>query len=330
MKMQMGVATRMKDNARMIRITIRLKDTMFQKMQNSDMYDVKNYGKLKRADDWASEKFFNFNAEQREAGMLKWTKDGIHAPLTDIKHPDPKVVKKLKGEVTTTFKMIQKYMGDRKDKDDIGTGREVIAVGLANPPLRDEIYMQIIKQIRDNPNPDSTAKGWKLMALALTTFPPGSDFENFLEVFLRKYSNPSIKYTGAMHKIIFEGEMKRPPTVEEMLQVEETLTTRSRGFSEPLPPAQPSYQDLLEKYYSQEKVRNEFERKAPATPAKKGPSKPGPKKPEIQKKTPWIEAQDPGSGQAYYYNEETGESTWDRPPELDPIMGRVSVISRGW
>lgn len=40
-------------------------------------------------------------------------------------------------------------------------------------------------------------------------------------------------------------------------------TTRSRGFSEPLPPAQPSYQDLLDKYYAQDPIHNEFQRKAP-------------------------------------------------------------------
>jgi len=308
-----------------------LKDIMFQKMQNSDMFDVKNYGRLKDAGSWASEKFFNFNSEERQAGMLKWTKDGIHAPLSEIKHPDPKVVKKLRGEVTTTFKMIQKYMGDRKDKDDVGTGREVVAMGLANPPLRDEIYTQIIKQLRDNPSQESVQKGWKMMGLCLTTFPPGADFENFLEVFLRKFSNPAPKYVGALHKIMFEGAMSAPPTLQEMMNVEETLTTRSRGFSEPLPPAQPSYQDLLEKYYGGAKVTNEFERKAPSAARKgAGPKKPAAKKAEVEKKTPWIEAQDPGSGQQYYYNEETGESTWDRPPELDPIMGRISLVGRGW
>lgn len=37
---------------------------------------------------------------------------------------------RLKKQATKTFSMIQKYMGDRKDEDDIGTGREVCATSL--------------------------------------------------------------------------------------------------------------------------------------------------------------------------------------------------------
>jgi len=182
-------------------------------------------------------------------------------------------------------------------------------------------------------------------------------FENFLEVFLRKSSPTPRAYVGAMHKAIFEGAVPSAPTQEQMMQVEQTLESRSRGFSEPLPPAQPSYQDLETPYYSMEPIQNEFARKAPVK-AKKvaakaasaaspklsaksaaggggpkaggggGPKAPAKKAPP--KKNPWTEAVDPGSGQPYYYNEETGESTWDKPPEMNPALQRMSIVSRGW
>jgi len=342
------------------------------------MFNVQNYSRLKRPDEWAAERFFNFSSEEFSAKMLKHTRETIHAPLTEIKASDPEASKRLKKKACTCFSMIQKYMGDRKDKDDVGTGREVVAEGLSTPLLRDEIYLQIIKQLTENPSPDSIAKGWKIMALCLTTFPPGADFENFLEVYLRKYATPAPKYVGALHKISFEGAMRTPPTLEQMVQVEETLATRSRGFSEPLPPAQPSYQDLLDKYYAQEEIHNEFQRKAPkpakkaggaaagggggpakraggagaggARPAKAAPAAEEEPEAKVESKAPakrggapaaappspketpcaWKEAADPTSGAIYYYNEETGESSWDRPPALNPAVRRMSAVSRGW
>lgn len=51
------------------------------------------------------------------------------------------------------------------------------------------------------PCSESTRKGWQLLGLCLTTFPPGADFENFLEVFLRKNAQPANKYVGALHKV---------------------------------------------------------------------------------------------------------------------------------
>jgi len=327
-KMQMGVAARLKDHHRSIRITIRLKDILFEKQKDSAMFNIENFGRLKNPVAWAAEKLFNFGAEDRARGMLRFTKDSVHSSLIEFKNADPKVNKALSKKATAAFGMIQKFMGDRKDKDDVGTGREVVSEGWSNVPLRDEIYLQIIKQLTDNPNMESARKGWDLMGLCLTTFPPGPDFENFLEVYLRKHSQPAVKYVGALHKIIYEGAVAAPPSLEAMQQIEQTLTSRSRGFSEPLPPAQPSYQDLLEPYYSQGPIANEFSRKAPkaSSPANAGPKPPTPKvKPCL-----WVEAQDPDTGLPYYYHTETGESTWDRPPEMNPVMGRISVVSRGW
>ena len=48
---------------------------------------------------------------------------------------------------------------------------------------------------------------------------------------------------------------------------------------------------------------------------------------------PWTEVLDEGSGECYFYNTETGESTWDRPgagqpgaPPPPPLLGQQVVI----
>ena len=43
--------------------------------------------------------------------------------------------------------------------------------GLKRPELRDELYMQLIKQTRGNPGPESRARAWELFHLTASTMP---------------------------------------------------------------------------------------------------------------------------------------------------------------
>jgi hypothetical protein len=63
----------------------------------------------------------------------------------------------------------------------------------------------------------------------------------------------------------------------------------------------------------------------PALPSKAAAPKPGHKRrdsrpppPVKQKKAPvWAHARDPDTGDVYFYHQETGEVTWDQPPDYD-------------
>lgn len=48
--------------------------------------------------------------------------------------------------------------------------------GLKRVELRDELYMQLVKQTRGNPNPAARAKAWQLFYLTAATMPPSKDF----------------------------------------------------------------------------------------------------------------------------------------------------------
>jgi hypothetical protein len=50
--------------------------------------------------------------------------------------------------------------------------------------MRDEIYCQLIKQVRGNPKPESVRSGYELLDSLLKTFPPGLESQAYLQAFI--------------------------------------------------------------------------------------------------------------------------------------------------
>ena len=63
--------------------------------------------------------------------------------------------------------------------------RELLEACLLHAPLRDELYIQLLKQLRRNPDRISLNLGYDLLYMCLKTFPPTERIENHLEYFLR-------------------------------------------------------------------------------------------------------------------------------------------------
>ena len=74
--------------------------------------------------------------------------------------------KNLKKEALAVFKMVQIYMSDRKAKVGMtinSVAQDIAEAGFGNVNLRDEIYIQLCKQISDNPRRESLRRGWELL-----------------------------------------------------------------------------------------------------------------------------------------------------------------------
>ncbi len=71
------------------------------------------------------------------------------------------------------------------------------------PELRDEIYIQLCKQLTGNPSVASAERGWVLMHICLCTFQPSEEFENHLELFLR--DRGALPCVWAMHLSLYRG-----------------------------------------------------------------------------------------------------------------------------
>lgn len=66
--------------------------------------------------------------------------------------------------------------------------------GLKRVELRDELYMQLVKQTRGNPNPAARAKAWQLFYLTAATMPPSKDFMGLVSGALLRLINRAAQH----------------------------------------------------------------------------------------------------------------------------------------
>lgn len=107
--------------------------------------------------------------------MLSWTPDTISRPMLALSRD--KAGKKMATEM---FKLVQIYMGDRKARDGMSLNSvalDIITTALAQPQLRDELYVQLCRQTTENHMRESLIRGWELFAVCLSFVPPSPTFQ---------------------------------------------------------------------------------------------------------------------------------------------------------
>lgn len=134
-------------------------------------FDLKNFSGLRTPDDFAKGAILNKQSVKDK--FLIWQGTVISKSLMDL----PKDMSKVAIQI---HKDLLGYMGDKHMPFPAMLAQDVLRKGYEIPNIRDEIFLQIIKQLSTNPRAESVAKGWQLMCMCVSTFPPSPDFENFL------------------------------------------------------------------------------------------------------------------------------------------------------
>lgn len=116
------------------------------------------------------------------SNMLSWNGGSIKKPMLITSN---RVIKKEACEV---FKLVQIYMGDRQARTD----RNEVALVLVTKcwtlqGLRDELYMQLVRQTTNNMTYKSLSLGWELIAISLSFFSPSSKFQSYLEGYIYRH-----------------------------------------------------------------------------------------------------------------------------------------------
>ena len=134
-------------------------------------YHFTNYANIRSVDDFA--KGIILSKKKIKESMLKWQSNQIPKSLLEM----DKDLSKLACRV---HKSILGYMGDKTMSFPATLAQDILQKGLDIPEMVDEIYMLIMKQLTNNPKPESIARGWQLMCMCVGTFPPSREFENHL------------------------------------------------------------------------------------------------------------------------------------------------------
>jgi hypothetical protein len=161
--------------------------------------------------------FFGTRRKIPNHDLMVWTSQTIQKPLIRTSN------KVIKREACDLFKLVQMYMGDRRiavdtkqyvsktslkldTSVDENTASylqqlnlnlahrdlvclEIMTKGWLHAQLRDELYLQIIKQTTSNASKQGDLFGWQLMAVCLSFFPPTHKLHPFLSEYIVSSAN---------------------------------------------------------------------------------------------------------------------------------------------
>eukprot|EP01099_Mayorella_cantabrigiensis_P000475 TRINITY_DN1221_c0_g2_i3.p1 TRINITY_DN1221_c0_g2~~TRINITY_DN1221_c0_g2_i3.p1 ORF type:complete len:779 (+),score=191.17 TRINITY_DN1221_c0_g2_i3:2124-4460(+) len=214
-KLMLKAAIALNDENRRVKLSIRMKEIFFARF--GDSFVLSQSKKLKSPGEFARGKLFGKDALM--AGFLTHSKEPIHTSMTQLEMIEevPKEhQKQLVKQSTKIHKNILGFCGDRQLSYPTMLAKEVLQKGLEEPHLRDEIYCQLVKQLSSNPTPSSLSQAWKLMKLALATFPPSEEFENYLEMWLKRAGPGADGCIDILHTTTFKGAKTVAPSEAEI------------------------------------------------------------------------------------------------------------------
>ena len=113
-----------------------------------------------------------FDSVRSKEMSITYTKIPIKKPMTRF---FGKSAAALEKKAVNLFVSVLGYMGERKIEYPEMLASELLQEGIDTEEMRDEIYLQIVKQCTRNETP-SLIRGWQLLVFCLRTFPPSPAF----------------------------------------------------------------------------------------------------------------------------------------------------------
>ncbi|XP_010566502.1 PREDICTED: unconventional myosin-VIIb [Haliaeetus leucocephalus] len=124
---------------------------------------------------------------------------------------------KLTGKVTDQLSGEEAFQEDSSISERPMSNLEklhfIIGNAILRPAIRDEIYCQICKQLTENSNRSSYARGWILLSLCLGCFPPSDTFVKYLLNFIHHGPTGYAPYCAErLRRTYVNGARTEPPS----------------------------------------------------------------------------------------------------------------------
>ena len=195
LKLQLYVSRKDVDNISLI--TMEIKDIYFKGFENSsEIFDVKLFPNLRPGKN-----------DLDIVSRMSFTTEPILKSLTVLDENHNLVSLRI-------FKYVLGFMGDRKFTHPLTIAVEAIQTAYFHPMLRDELFLQIVKQLNKNPSNTSLKRGYAILYATICTFPPSEVLENYLETFLR--TRKLTRIAKRMHVIVYLRARDNPPTLRDI------------------------------------------------------------------------------------------------------------------
>merc|ERR1719461_1621703 len=119
--------------------------------------------------------------------MLKFTSTPITRPLT-------KLDDESEFKAVRVFQDIMRRMGDMADPSSADKEGSILDFASSNDDLRDEVYLQVMKQLNGNPSARSEKAGWELFRALVSKVLPTRRLRDFVQTFLVNYATNTGEY----------------------------------------------------------------------------------------------------------------------------------------
>eukprot|EP00733_Pompholyxophrys_punicea_P002497 Pompholyxophrys_punicea_v1_NODE_1991_length_487_cov_2.888889.p1 type:complete len:139 gc:universal NODE_1991_length_487_cov_2.888889:28-444(+) len=127
--------------------------------------------------------------------MLYYTKNFIPTSMLKFQVPEDPRREKMITVGVEIFREILKITdpAPKKEENLAPMIQNVVKLGIGVPELRDEIFVQLIRQTNCPPRRPKgwesiCLKGWQMMFICLSSFPPSKNLARYLRAYLRKNS----------------------------------------------------------------------------------------------------------------------------------------------
>lgn len=179
-------------------------------------FEFIHYHKIRSDEDFARGVFLHKSRTIR----LKCTFQPSSISKSLLDHGSDKELNKVAVRI---HKAILGYCRDKAMSFPATMAQDILIKGLDLPDIVDEIYVLLCKHLTHNPRPESVGRGWQLVCMCVSTFPPSVEFEPYLlNFFLAHYEVPGLIGNYArfalrrLEGMIHSGPSGFVPTVAEI------------------------------------------------------------------------------------------------------------------